>query len=386
MRNYFEFQNAAKINCGKSALKTIEKELAYYNAKKPLFLASSNAEKLGAAAKVKSAISGGKGFSIVTTDPAPALLDPEYLRKQKELYTKENCDAIVAVGGDEVMDAAKCIKLLLSQGWDEILPIVAESEWKGTSIPLIAIPSENGSGKEANGYVEVGEYYLSSPSLVPNVIIIDEDVAMAAPAREVAASGAYALANAIEAYIESEEQSIAGIYAEKAVRLLAKNLVNAVVDGDDEEACRATALAGTLAGVAYGANPYGAAHALAEGLSEATGEPLEEMFALSLLPAIKRARTNHDDRVKSLCFSLVGATEFAETPDSERADKAFEAVKTILESLKVAGNLPIKISETKIARESFGKIAEAALGKRASITAYGPIGKSEFLEMLNEAY
>lgn len=386
MRKFFEFQNAAKINCGDAALLTIGKELSYLGAKKPLLLLSANAVKLGVKAKVVNALTGSDVKEIVTPDPILAEVDLEYARAQKETYLNEKCDAIIAVGGDDVMDTAKCVKLLLSQEWDEILPVVAEATVKGKDIPLIAIPSENGSGKEANGFLEVGEYYLSSPALVPNVVIIDEDVAMAAPAREVAACGAYALANAVEAYIESEETDVAAIYAEKAISLLAKNLVTAVVDGDNAEAVRATALAGTLAGVAYGAVPYGAAHALAEGLHKATGEPLEEMFALTLVPAMKRAREKYEDRIKTLYYLLVGATEYAETPDSERAERAIASVEWLLSSLHASGNLPVKISETKIDRELFGAIADEAINKRASITAFGPIGKEEFITMLNDAY
>ena len=386
MRKFFEFQNGAKINCGEAALLTVGKELSYLGAVKPLLLTSANAAKLGVKDKVIDAIAVGEVKKVIAADPVPADVDLDYARAQKKVYLKEKCDAIVAVGGDEVMDTAKCLKLLLSQDWDEILPIVSESAVKGKDIPLIAIPSENGSGKEANGYVEVGEYYLSSPALIPNVVIIDEEVAMAAPAREVAASGCYALANAIEAYVETEETDVAGIYAEKAVKLLAENLLPAVLDSDNKESCRATALAGTLAGIAYGAVPYGAAHALAEGLHNVTGEPLEEMFALSLIPALKRAREKYEDRIKTLYFLLVGAAEFAETPDSERADRAVAAVEEILAALHKSGNLPIKISGTKIQRESFGDIADAACNKRASITAFGPIAKEEFVAMLNEAY
>lgn len=385
MRKYFQFQNAAKINCGEAALLTIGKELAYLSAVKPLLLVSANAEKLGVKEKVLDALSRD-GVRDVVTSCTPNGVDIDYAKKEKETYLSEKCDSIIAVGGDETMDTAKCIKLLLSQEWDEILPIVAESAVKGRDIPLIAIPSENGSGKEANGYVEVGEYYLSSPALVPNVVIIDECVTMAAPAREVAAGGVYALANAIEAYIETDKTDIASIYAEKAIVLLSENLLVAVRDSGNAEACRATALAATLAGIAYGANPYGSAHALAEGLSEITGEPLEEMFALTMLPALEKAKEKYENRVKSLYYLLVGADKYAETPDSERAIKAIEAVESLLVELQKEGGVPIKISTTKIARELFGTIADAAVNKRASITAFGPIDKATFLEMLNQAY
>lgn len=386
MRKFFEFQNAAKIICGESALATIGKELSHLGAVKPLLLTSANAAKLGVKEKVIEALSNEHSGETVVADVVPPVVDIEYARAQKQVYLTEKCDALIAVGGDVAMDTAKVIKLLLSQDWDEILPIAQESIIKGKDVPLLCIPSENGSGKEANGYVEMGEYYLSTPALTPNVVIIDEDAAMAAPTREIAACGAYALANAVEAYIESDETEIAGVYAEKAVRVLAKFLIKAVRDGDDEEACRAVALASTLSGVAYGAKPYGAAHALAEGLNQVTGEPLEEMFALAMVPALIRAKGRHEQKVKDLYFMMVGAEEFAETPASERAEKAISSVEGLLEQLRELSGIPTKISETKIARELFGKIADAAVDKRASITANGPIEKDEFLSMLNQAY
>ncbi len=386
MRKFFEFQNAAKINCGEAALQTIGKELCYLGASKPLLLVSSNASKLGVAEKVLTALKNGGAKEVVLADVVPDTVDLDYGRSQKDAYISAECDSIVAVGGDVVMDSAKVVKLLLTEGWDEILPIAAECSVKGKDIPLIAIPSENGSGKEANGFIEVGEYYLSSPDLVPSVVIIDEDVTMTAPTREVAACGAYALANAIEGYLESEETDITGIYAEKAIRLLSLNLRSAVKDGDDAETCRATALAATLAGIAYGSNPYGAAHALASGLSEVSGLPLEEMFAISLLPAMRRAKEKREKRVKTLYFLLAGADKYADTPDSERADRAISAAEEILSELSEVSGIPTKISQTDIDRELFGKIADAATDKRASITESGPIGKAEFIEMLNQAY
>ena len=82
----------------------------------------------------------------------------------------------------------------------------------------------------------------------------------------------------------------------------------------------------------------------------------------------------------------MGADEYAETPDSERAAKAIGAVERLLVELQKDGGMPIKISATKISRENFGSIADAAINKRASITAFGPIEKTTFLEMLNAAY
>lgn len=386
MRKYIEFYNGTKINCGDSALNTLGTELSYLGCKKPLLLCSASAEKLGIVEKVCAFIPKDAAAEVQIYSGVPTKVDVDIVNEIKKTYLEKECDGIVAVGGDGVMDTAKCLKMFLAQECEEILPIASMQNQKEKEIAMIAIPTENGSGKEANGYFEVGEYYISTRSLIPNVVIIDEDTAMTAPTRVVAACGAYALANAIEAYIESEEADLSEIYAEKAVRLLAANLVKAVNDSDDEEACRATALASTLAGIAYGNAPYGAAHALAEGMADVTGEPLEEMFGITLVPAMKKARQKYDDRIKSLFLSLTNPTIYAETPESERAIKAIAAVENIMKELNKLGKLPTKITQTKITRETFGSIADAAAGKRSAITAFSPITKEEFIELLNDAY
>jgi len=386
MRKYFEFQNGVKINCGENALGTIGTELAYFGASRPLLLTSSSALKLGVTSKVRNVLKAADKKEIATYEYVDTTFDEKKVCEIKALYEQEKCDAIIAVGGDATMEAAKCLRLFLTENCEELVPILGVGNSKPKEIPLLAIPTENGTGKEAGGYLESDNNYVSSRSLVPNVVIIDEESAMAAPTRTVAACGVAAMANAIEAYLNTEEESPVEIYAEKAIRLLSKHLLKAVENGEDEESCRATALAGTLGGIAYAEAPYGQAHALAKGLADTTGEPLEEMYALVLVPALESALKYTEKRVKNLLLAIVGADEYAETPNSERTQRTIKEVAFMLEKLRELSNIPTKISQTKITREEFGIIAQTAADTRAAIGAYKPTNKDEFLALLNAAY
>ena len=386
MRKYFEFQNGVKINCGENALATIPTELAYYGATHPLFVTSAAAQKLGVAGKIKNVLKAAAITVAATYEYAEPRFDEQKAREIKALYESENCDAIVAVGGDAVMDASKCARLFLSEKCEELVPILGVGNAKVKEIPLVVIPTENGTGKEACGHLENNDNYVTSRALIPNVVVIDEDAALTAPTRTVAACGITALANAIDAYLNTEEESPVEIYAEKAIRLLSKHLLKAIENGEDHEACRATALAGTLAGIAYGEAPYGAAHALAKGLAEVSGEPLEEMYAPILVPALESAVKYAPKRVKNMLLALVGADEYAETPNSERTQRTIKEVELLLERIREQSNIPTKMSQTKIARESFGRVAECASNNRAAIAAFDPITKEDFIALLNAAY
>ena len=386
MRKYFEFYNGAKIKCGEAALMTIGAELAAAGCKAPLLLCSSSQEKLGLLDKVMQAIPAELSEKVVLYSSVPMKMDQDVVKEIEKVYVAKECDGIIAIGGDSVMDTAKCLRLFLSQNCDELLPLLGNVINKKSLAPLFVIPTENGSGREAGGELSVGETYVSTEAIVPDVVIIDEDTAMATNAKTIAKCGAFALANAIESYLYAEEEDPATAYAEKSISLLTKNLVNAAKDGDNEEACRATALACTYAGIAYGNAPFGAAHALAEAIGEITDETEDSAFSMTLVPAMKRALKDREQRLKTVFYLAKGATEYAETPDSERAQAAISAIESLFEELREVTQIYTKISQTKIMREIFGTIAEAAANRRSAITAFSPITKDEFIALLNEAY
>jgi len=386
MRKYFEFYNGAKINCGEAALMTLGAELSYLGCKKPMLLTSSNARKLGAADKVLAALKNVGVKESVTFNALPERPDQDLVKEIKKSYLKKECDGIIAIGGDSAMDSAKCLKLFLSQECEEILPIAGVETMRSKAIPFIAIPTENGTGKEASGYLETDRAFVSTRNIIPDLVIIDEDVTMEAPARIIAAGGVAILANAIESYLGCDEEDPVEIYAEKAIRLVTKNLEIAIKDDENQDASRAIALAGTLAGIAYGNKPYGRAHALAEGLTEITGKSTEEMIAITLVSALKSEKKRYEDRLKRLLLDLTDVNTYAETPDSERAEKAIQSIASLLIRLNSLCNLPTKISQTNIQREQFGAIAEAASNKRSAITSIAPITREDFISLLNESY
>jgi len=386
MRKYFEFYNPTKINCGEGALRTIGAELECFGSKKPFVIASATAVRLGAADKVRSALRGGSVKESVLYDALPARLDLNVLRELKAKFLAEKCDGIIAVGGESAMDFGKGLKLFLSENCDDFLPIAGTAKRAEKLIPLIAVPTENGSGHETSGYVSLDDCYVSTPAIVPNVLVLDERVAALSPARVTAANVIYALANAIEAYVGADGVSLVEIYAQKAVALIFANIEKLVKDEENSGSALSVALASAYAGIAYGNVLFGAAHALAEALSDVSGEPMEEMITISLVPALNALSDAQKAKLQELLPFMCGVDKCGEIPQEERSAKAIEMVANLISNLHAACALPEKIKETKISRETFGAIADAAQDKRSAITEFRPIGQEEFLKLLNDAY
>ena len=386
MRNYFEFYNPAKINCGKDALHTLGPELEYFGASHPMIIASANAERMGALEKVLKALVGtnvavGSVYVMAAQKP-----EREPLHELKEKYEAEGCDGIVAVGGECAMDSAKALKLFLSEECDDFLPLAGTTRRPVKDVPLVVIPTENGSGHEASGFIEMEDNFISTPGIVPNAVIIDSAVAEIAPARVIAACGVYALANAIEAYLNADDITVTEIYAQKAIKLIFEHLKKVVNDEETEEDSLGVALASTLAGIAFGNVPYGAAHALATAISEKTDETKEEMIALSLVPMLKSLTDEQREKLKYLLPYTCSFGEVSETPKSERASRTIENVEKLVNELHEIANIPLKLSETSVPRELFGQIAECAQNKRSALIHLRAVGKDDFLKLLNACY
>lgn len=127
-----------------------------------------------------------------------------------EVLHKNDCDAIVAVGGGSAMDVAKCIKLYAtmdsSQNYlkQQIVP---------NEIPLLAIPTTAGTGSEATRYAVI--YYngekqsVSDYSCIPSTVLFDASVLKTLPEYQKKSTMMDALCHAIESYwsVNSTEES-----------------------------------------------------------------------------------------------------------------------------------------------------------------------------------
>ena len=398
MRNYFEFVSSAKIKCGEGAAQTLGSELLSYGVCRPLVILSIEVVRSGIAGRAIASVNEGKKGSAVIFDGVPKNLSVDIVREMKQIYERENCDSVVAIGGASVIDSAKLLKLLLSENSEDISSVAGIKAKRYGLIPSFFLPTEICGGAESDGMIEESDAFISSPEMVPNAIFIDKEIAEKKPLRAAAEGAVYALANAIEAYLGASEDDVTEIYAEKSVKLIDKYAKRASERASDGEAATGVALASALSGVAYGNVPFGAAHALAEAIHDVTGESKAEAMTHVLVGALRCLRGPSAERFEGLMeryfnfiskdqsdeSSEVSGEESAEAPKTDSA--AVGKVARFIEELTDAAGVTGSLSATDIPRESFGAIAETAQGKRAAATSAGTYSKDDFLEILNAAY
>ena len=170
----------------------------------------------------------------------------------------EGCDFVVALGGGSVMDASKCIGLMMTNEgdlWDYAFSARGGKQpFQHTMAPLIAITTSAGTGSEVDMFSvisndETGEKTgVFAPSMFPYLSIVDSDLMMSVPPRFTAYQGMDAFYHAAESVINTKEHPMGEMFALKAIELIARSLPKAYKDGQDKEARAEMALANSLAG------------------------------------------------------------------------------------------------------------------------------------------
>lgn len=152
--------------------------------------------------------------------------NPKYesVVKGVELFLKEKCQAVVAVGGGSSIDVAKCIKLYsnMNPGENYLKQKIVPND-----ISLLAIPTTAGTGSEATRfaviYYEGNKQSVTDLSIIPSTVVFDPSCLETLPLYQKKSTMLDALCHAIESFwsVNSTEESKE--YSKKAIELILKN-------------------------------------------------------------------------------------------------------------------------------------------------------------------
>lgn len=181
--------------------------------------------------------------------------------KGVELFRKEGCDTIVAIGGGSSMDVAKCIKLYSGM---EDNKVYLEQEYKENDVTLIAIPTTSGTGSESTRYAVI--YYegkkqsVTHESIIPKYAILDYRNLLTLPLYQKKCTMMDALCQGIESWWSVNATEESRVYSKKALSLLLENMEAYL--RNEEAGNKNMLLAANFAGHAINITQTTAAHAM----------------------------------------------------------------------------------------------------------------------------
>lgn len=249
----------------------VEPLLEKLGIKSVLLVTDKMLRQFGATAKLEKILADADIKCVVydETCPNPTVINVEAAR---ELYVKENCEALIAFGGGSSMDCAKAVGARIAY------PNKTVNQMKGLlkvlkKIPtLIAVPTTAGTGSEVtitsvitNSEIK-HKYTMNSFPLIPAYAVLDPEVTLTLPPHLTATTGMDALTHAVEAYIGGSTTHETRAYAKEAVKLIFENLEIAYADGKNEVARRNMLRAAYIAGISFSKSYVGYVHAVAHTL------------------------------------------------------------------------------------------------------------------------
>ena len=182
------------------------------------------------------------------------------------IFRKEECDGIIAVGGGSAMDVAKCIKLYSNMDGDGADGGFLRQEYVANDIPFLAIPTTAGTGSEATRYAVI--YYegkkqsITSESIIPSAVLMDPGCLSTLPLYQKKATMMDALCHAIESYWSVNSTDESKSYSREAMRLILDNKDDYLGSSASEECRKNMLLAANAAGKAINITQTTAGHAM----------------------------------------------------------------------------------------------------------------------------
>lgn len=390
--NYYEFYNSVKMISGKNALSRLPEELNRMAAKKPAIVTDKGVVGAGLIDIVTEILHSSQIEIGAIFDDTPIDSSHTVVNTVADLYRSKGCDIIIAVGGGSAIDTAKGVNLVISEKTDDLMKFCGFNRLRKPPKPFIVIPTTAGTGSEvtmaaviANPDKRVKMSFVS-PNILPMVGMIDARMTLTMPPKISAATGMDALTHAIEAYTSLQKNPISDSFAISAIELIRDHIIEAVLNGKNEDTRLAMANAALLAGMAFSNAMVGAIHSLAHAVGGICHVPhgvansILLPFGMELnLPAVKHITAE-------LLLPLAGPVVYAKTPANSRAEKAIETVIHLRTELHKHCGLPTSLKDAGVSKESLEQIARAAINDGSS--SYNPVALNfeNALETLNKAY
>jgi alcohol dehydrogenase class IV len=304
----------------------------------------------------------------ITGEPSPEMIDHAVVE-----CTGRDIDVVVAWGGGSVIDAGKAISAMLRAEGSviEYLEGVGEKTPTGVKVPFIAVPTTAGTGSEATKNAVISQTgpngfkkSLRHDNYVPDVALIDPELAMRCRRIVTASCGLDAITQLLESLVSTKASPMTDALAWSGLERAARSFVRAFCDGRRDIVARsdmayAALLSGiTLAnaglGVVHGiAGPFGARHDIAHGM----------ICGMLLGPAtrttINLLRESEDGASTLEKYAAVGRLFSGETGSVEAG---CESLVSMLEAWTALARIP-SLTRLGIKEEDLPPIADAAGNK-----------------------
>ncbi len=348
--------------------------------KKAFIVTDSTMTKIGVTERIAGVLEkNGMSYQVFDqVKPDPDLSTIDIILEQVRRFEP---DVFVAVGGGSPMDATKIVWLMyehpelkfsdIAMRFMDIRKKIVEFPKMGQKSKMVAIPTTSGTGSEVTPFTVITDdktnqkYPITDYEILPNMAIVDPDLAMSMPKGLTAFSGIDVLTHALEAYTSIFANNLSDGQALEAARLVFKYLARSYKNGaEDPKAREKMHYAATLAGQAFANSFLGLCHSMAHKLGgefhvahglanalllpyvvkyNATDAPTKQgTFPQYKYPFVKSRYARFAD--------ILGLTEGVKAGDD---DAKVQCLINAIQALKAEINIPMAIKDAGVDEKAF---------------------------------
>ncbi len=321
-----------------------------------LFIGGGSLERTGQLQKIRKSLSD-KGIDSYIYSCGSEEAQVEIVNTGVKFCIEHNIKVIVGIGGGSVMDTAKAVSGIVTNG-GTMEEYHDGKQFVEHGLPLILIPTTSGTGSEAsNNAVILDKKRKIKKSIRGSQIqaihaLLDPELVLTCPPTITAYSGGDAFVQAIEAYFSKFSHELSDMYALKAIQLIADNLPLAFENGMNIEARSAVHLGSYLAGVAFSNAKLGAIHGFAHPIGVLFDVPHGLICSLLLPYVLEFNRPVREVKYKKLEEIMKHAKP------NYKGKNLNEMIFDLLDKLKI----PKRLSELGIRESDFDAIVKDTKG------------------------
>ena len=318
-------------------------------------------------------------FHDISTNPRD-----EQAQRGALFYKENECDAIIGVGGGSVIDIAKAIAVLATNG-GKISDYEGVDRIEVPLPPLVMAGTTAGSGAEVSQFSVIVDserkkkMAIISKSLVPDIAIIDPITLSTKSSHLTASTGLDVLTHAIEAYVSIAATPMTDVFAKSAITLVSENLRPSVASQLNAEAKKNMAMASLHAGLAFSNAILGAVHAISHAIGGRYPMMHGDLNSV-LLPYVMEFNLIANPVRFMEIAEFLGENSTGLTP-TEVGKKGIEHIKQLSSDI----GAPQRLSEMGFEEHMIKEISQIALQDACMITNPRDITAQDIETLLHKA-
>ena len=362
------------------AIQLLQAECQRSGISRPLIVTDAGVKAAGILQKALDAL---PGMTVAVFDQTPSNPTEAAVRAAAALYTQQQCDGLIAVGGGSSIDCAKGVAIAATHTG----PLSHYATIEGGSAritervaPLIAVPTTAGTGSEvARGAIIIVDDHrklgFHSWHLVPKTAICDPELTLGLPPLLTAATGMDAIAHCMETFMAPAFNPPAdGIALDGLARGWA-HIERATRDGSDREA-RLNMMSASMQGAMTFQKGLGCVHSLSHSLGGVNPRLHHGTLNALFLPAVIAFNAAAESLQKEKRL-----TRMAHAMGLDSGTDIGQAIQ----AMNVRLGLPSGLAAMGVAEDQFEAIIAGAMADHCHKTNPRLATEQDYREMLMQA-